>query len=452
MSKELKFYHITDTHHYAVSALGISDSEDQKCMNETGAIIDAAFDKFIAQNEVNIILISGDLSNNGERASNMDFIEKIKRLKAAGKRVFVITATHDYVKREPDEGETVDATSAGTYRCELRDLYNDFGFSEAIAEYDRLSYVAQLAPGFRLLALNDDGNGRSFCGYDEAQLSWILAQIKAAKDDGQYIFAMTHHPVLPPSPIYPIMSKRDMLGGYETTSVILADAGLNFIFTGHTHMQHIGSITTEKGNKLYDINTGSLVGYPTPMRKVILDEDKMTITTEKLKTFAWDFNGKDPQQYLREHFDFLLNDIFDSMAFDFEHFVGLAGGFSLEREKAYKPKRPIKFAGKVMQKLTLGKAGRLLCASRKVDKSVKKVLIKDLLIESVRNIFSGEQPYSPETPMYKAAMALLGRLSPIARHFGKGNEILCDLPGFVASIIYDGEPNSDAVLKIPEFK
>ncbi|MEI6580133.1 MAG: hypothetical protein WCN92_11835, partial [Eubacteriales bacterium] len=282
-------------------------------------------------------------------------------------------------------------------------------------------------------------------------LNWILAQIKAAKDAGEYIFAMTHHPVLPPSPVYPVMSKRDMLGGYETTSTILADAGLNFIFTGHTHMQHIGAKTTEKGNKLFDINTGSLVGYPTPMRKVILDEEKMTITTEKLDTFDWDFKGKDPQQYLRDHFDFLLNDIFDSMAFDFERFVGLAGGFSLDREKAMKLKTPIILAGKVMQKLTLGKAGRLLWVSRKVDKSVKKVLIKDLLIESVRNIYSGAQPYSPETPMYIAAMALLDRLSPIARHFGKGNEILSDLPGFVASIIYDGEPNSDAVLMIPEF-
>lgn len=447
MGKELKFYLITDTHHYALKSLGWSEGKDQKCINETGAIIDAVFDKFIAQDEVNIVLISGDLSNNGETASHLEFIEKLNRLKSSGKRVFVITATHDYGLRELTNGDNTQTKKAITIRSELRGLYNDFGFEEAIAEYtDNLSYVAQLAPGFRLLALNDDGDGKTFCGYNEAQLTWILEQIKSAQDAGEYIFAMTHHPVLPPSPIYPLMSKRDMLGDYENTSTILADAGLNFVFTGHTHMQHIGLKTTEKGNKLWDINTGSLVGYPTPIRHVVLDEEKMTITTEKIDTFDWDFKGISMEQYLIGNFDSLLNDIFDSMAFDFERFVGLAGSFSLEREKAVKLKIPIKLAGKVMQKLTLGKAGRLLFVSRKIDKSVKNTLVKDLVIECVRNIFSGEQPYCPGTPMYAAIMALLGRLKRSARHFGKDNEILSDLPTFVESIICDGKPNSNAVL------
>lgn len=447
MVKELKFYHITDTHHYALKSLGRSEHKDQKCLNETGAIIDAVFDKFIAQDEVNIVLISGDLSNNGETASHLEFVEKLHRLKSSGKRIFVITATHDYGLRELTNGDNRDAKKAVTIRSELRCLYNDFGFDEAIAEYtDKLSYVAQLAPGFRLLALNDDGDGKTFCGYDEAQLTWILEQIKAAHDAGEYIFAMTHHPVLPPSPIYPLMSKRDMLGDYENTSTILADAGLNFIFTGHTHMQHIGLKTTEKGNKLWDINTGSLVGYPTPIRHVVLDNEKMTITTEKIDTFEWNFEGKSMDQYLIDSFDSLLNEIFDSMAFDFERFASLAGGFSLEREKAYKLKTPIKLAGKVMQKLTLGQAGRLLFVQGKIDKSVNNVLVKDLVIECVRNIFSGEQPYCPDTPMYAAIMAILGRLKRLARHFGKDNEILRDLPKFVASVICDGEPNTDSVL------
>ncbi len=455
MSEELKFYLVTDTHHYAYKSLGYSDHEDQKCLNESGAIIDAAFEKFIAQDEINIILIAGDLTNNGERASHSEFIEKLGKLKAAEKNVYLITATHDYgllelkAKNNDHAVGLAEEDESKACRSELREMYYEFGFKEALSEYtDPLSYVAQLAPGFRLLCLNDDGNGRSYCGYDESHLAWILEQIKTAQNAGEFIFAMSHHPVLPPSPIYPIMSKRDMLGDYELMSTIFADAGLQFIFTGHSHMQNIGYKTTEKGNTLWDINTGSLCGFPTPMRRVVLDNEKMTITTESLKTFDWDFKGKDPQQYLRDHFDLLLNDIFDSMAKNLERFADLAGGFSMERKTVYKLKRPIKIAGKVMQKLTVGKSGRILCVSRKVDKSVKDILVKDLLVEIVRNIFSGNEHYSPDTPMYKAIMAVIGRIASIVKHFIKGNEIVENMPAFIASIIYDDTPDNEAVLPI----
>ena len=453
MSNELKFYLVTDIHHYALKSLGFSDHEDQKCLNETGAIIDAAFDKFIAQDDINIILIAGDLSNNGERSSHTELIEKLKKLKAAGKKVYVITATHDYGLRELNSSNNDNTDNEKAYRSELREMYYEFGFNEAIAEYtDPLSYVVQLSPGYRLLCLNDDGNGRSFCGFDNDHLAWILSQIRAAHDSGNYIFAMTHHPVLPPSPIYPVFSKRDMLGDYENTSTILADAGLQFIFTGHSHMQNIGFKTTEKGNTLWDINTGSLCGYPTPMRRVILNEDKMEVNTESLESFEWDFQGKETQQYMRDHFDRLIVDIFDSMATDIEHFADLAGGFSMERKTVYKLKRPIKIAGKIMQKLTIGKAGKLLCVSRQIDKSVKDILVKDLLVEIVRNVFSGNEIYSPDTPIYKAIMAIIGRIAPIAGHFIKENEIVNNMPSFVASIIYDDTPDNTATIPIKNHK
>lgn len=446
MADTLNFYLVTDTHHYSVAAHGVSDHTDQKCMNEAGPIIDAVFEKFIAQDEVNIILIAGDLTNNGERASHAEFTEKLRRLQAAGKRVFVITATHDFGLREPDDGSNIDPNSPYTYRSELRGLYNEFGFQEAIAEYGDLSYVAQLIPGFRLLALNDDGNGRSFCGYDETHLQWILEQIQAAKESGDYIFAMTHHPVLPPTPAYPMFSKRDMLGDYENTSTILADAGLEFIFTGHTHMLNIGKKTTERGNTLWDINTGSLVGYPTPIRFVTLDNDRMIIKTERIDTFEWDFEGKEPQQYLRDHFDKLLNDIFDSMAFDFERFVALAGGFSMERKTAEKLKIPIKLIGKLMQKLTLGKAGRLLFVRKKIDKSVRDILIKDLVVEIVRNVFAGTEKYSPDTPLYIAVMALLGRLNPLIKRAVGNIGAYDDVRKLVADLLYDDTPDIEAEL------
>lgn len=445
VKNELKFYHITDTHHYAVSVLGHSDEEDQKCMNESGAILDAAFAKLIAQDDIDIILISGDLTNNGERPGHTEFIEKLYRLKNAGKRVYVTTATHDYGLRELKDGDTA-VSSTHASRGELRTMYNDFGFSNAIASYDGgLSYVAQLQPGYRLLALNDDDCGTD--AFSEEHMQWIREQLSAAAAAGDFVIAMEHHPVLPPSPAYPLFSGRDM-HSYGPKAALLADAGLQAVFTGHAHMQNISSITTEKRNTLWDVNTGSLVGYPTPMRRVVISNNQMRITTEKIDSFDWDLQGKTPDEYLIHHFDFMLNDVFDSMAFDIKRFADIGGGFGISRELAYKWKLPIKLAGGIMQKLTLGRAGRLLCVGRKVDRSVKKVIIKDLVIELIRNIFTGNEHYSPDTPTYKAVLALVGRLQSIIKLFIKGSKVVDDLPWLVAHILYDDTPDNDAVLPV----
>ena len=448
----LKFYLVTDTHFYAADVLGRTDHMDQKCLNESGAIIDAAFDILASKQDSDIILIAGDLTNNGERPGHERFLEKLKKLKSSGKRIFAITATHDYGLAAVDsEGHSENHDCENRVsREELWDMYYEFGPNEAIAQSERyMSYVVQLAPGYRLLCLNDDGNGKDFCGYDKAQLEWILEQIKSAEQDGEFLFAMTHHPVLPPSPIYPMFSRRDMLGDYENTSRILADAGLRFVFTGHTHMQNIEYLTTPSGNKLWDINTGSLVGYPMPIRSVVIDDDFMTVSTEHVESFDWDFGGKSVQEYMTEHFDLMLNTIFDSMAFDIDKLADMSGSFSMNRKTVYRLKVPLTMLGKALQKFTLGKAAKLLLCKKKIDSSVSDLLLKDLIIEFIRNIYTGDEPYSKDTPVGSAMLTLCSRIAPLLKPVLKKTPIT-DLTSFVGSLIYDPTPDSEAVIPLKD--
>lgn len=460
MSDTLKFYLVTDLHHFAPS-LGTTgkayerrSNSDQKCLAETGAIIDAAFDKIIEDKEINIVLIPGDLSDNGEMESHLDLIEKLRRLKKAGKRVIVTTATHDYNDcPERYVGDSI-FPATPTSREELLDLYHDFGLDEAIEFHPKShSYVVKLSPGYRLLALNDDGNGRSFCGYFPEHLEWILEQIKAAHEAGDEVIAMTHHPVLPPSPIYPLFSKRDMLGDYENTGTILADAGVQFIFTGHTHMQNIAVKISPKGNTIYDINTASLAGYAGVIRKVTLTEKEMTVTSESIDNFNWDLKGMTAEEYLKSHFDYLLNDIFDSMAFDIPHLSKLAIGFSVEPSTVLKLRIPLTILGRTLQKLTLGKLAAVLGIKKKIDPSVQNLLMKDLVIEIIRNIYAGDEPYTPETPIYKAFAAIIERLKPLIAKFKKGDELLFLAENiFLNGILYDEAPtDNNAVLERKPF-
>ncbi|MCL2513798.1 MAG: metallophosphoesterase [Oscillospiraceae bacterium] len=443
MGNTLKFYLVTDTHHYA--GCFETDSEEarsgQKCLAETGAIIDAAFDLVAADKDINILLVGGDIINNGEMEGHIEMIEKLRKLKASGVKIYLITSTHDY-DRVKTKYKNSDKTAAQTERDDLFRLYYEFGPDEAISE-EKISgsYAVRPQEGFRLLCLNDDGNGRAFCGYYEETMEWILGHIAEAKAAGERIFAMTHHPVLPTSPIYPVISRRDMLGDWEKVSEILADAGLRYIFTGHTHMHNIAVKETAKGNKIYDINTASLVGYPSAIRKVELDSEKMTVNTVQIADFDWDRQGKTVEEYLKERFDRLLNDIFDSAADDIDRLAVLANGFSVSKETVLKLKTPIKIGGKVLRHLTVGGLGRLIFAHRKIDRSIRKIKLKDIFIEIVRNIYEGDEPHRPGTPVYEAFAVLVRRITPLLR-LAKVPDSIFDMLNLVRDgVLYDAPPS-----------
>ena len=421
--KNFSFYHVSDLHLYATKAIGSFGkffearcNTDQKCIAESEAIIDSAFSEMLQDKETKHIIISGDLTNDGEKESHAILLEKLQMLKEKGKTVYVTFATHDYfmeAKRYTDEGEELLPTYS---REELRQLYNDFGWNEAVSEHvPSYSYAVVPHKNVRILMLNDDGDGKAFCGYDESLMNWIENQCFEAKEKNQRIIGVTHHPAMPPSIVFPLFSHRDMLGDYEKTTPRLADMGVEFMFTGHTHMHDIDYLDTEKGNRLYHINTGSVVGYPAPYRKVTLEEFGIDIKTLNVKDFSWDKKGMTTEEYLKDHFSFMLRDLFDSMENDIEQFKEYAIGFSMERETVDKLKPLIKTLGKTVNSITFKTVGKLLFIGNKIDKSIEDKKVKDFVVEMITGVFSGIKNYPPHTSEYKAAMALAKRLSPIIR-------------------------------------
>ncbi len=440
MHKPFSFFLITDTHYFE-NSLGASGEaydrfnlKEQKCLAETGAIIDAAFETLCADKEIQTVIIPGDLVFNGEKESHLGFIKKLEKLKACGKRIYVITAGHDYndnpMAFEGDKRVPVE----GTKREELLELYKDYGYSDYLAFDERTySYVAQLAQGVRLIALNCDDNCKDFHGFDEEQMQWIKTQIDAAKAAGDVFFAINHYPVLPGSPIMGMLGDA-VVTNWEEVSTRLADWGLQLVFTGHMHMQTINAKTTEKGKTLYDVCTGSLVGCPASIRKVtFLDEKTVEIKSSRIEDFEWDKNGMTADEYFAWRFDRMINTTINSMVENPE-------GFSRKMSKAgTEPKNLglIKFAGKIIQKLTLGKLGRLLWI--KVDPSLKQVLVRDSSVEVVRNMFEGDEPYVEGTPVHTLFMKALKRFRPIVKSLekklGKKNAALSDIPAFISSLI-----------------
>lgn len=434
----LNFYQITDLHFYAAEKIGAGGkyfaqkcATDQKCVAESEAIIDATFKKLCEDKENEIVIISGDLTYDGEKESHDALKEKLYALKKNGKRVFVTFATHDFhmnARKYDDEG--IHPLEKYT-REELREHYADFGWNEKLSEHvPSYSYSVRPFEGFRFLMLNDDGDAEGFCGYYESCLNWIREQVKEADEAGERIIAVTHHPALPPTKLYPIYSHRNMLGGYETAVPMLADLGVEYIFTGHTHMQSIKRLVTEKGNKLYHINTGSVTAYPAPIRKVNILENGLDVKTEHIDSFDWELGGLSVEDYMKDHFTFLLRDIFDSMENDIEHFKTISGSFSLEPETVEKIKPLVRGLGRVINNLTFKSLGRAMLV--KIDSVAARVKVRDFILALLCQMFSGERKYTPETVEYQAFTAIMNRLSFIKIKDSMGNpvtlkEIMTDL-------------------------
>ncbi|MGN1328663.1 MAG: metallophosphoesterase family protein [Eubacterium sp.] len=419
--EKLSFYLVTDTHYYDSSfkrtgpAYEKRSVTDQKCVAETPAIVDAGFEKIAKDKETNIILIPGDLVYRGEYQSHVGLRDRLYKLKEQGKKIYLITARHDYC----EDGEPVEFEEdkqipvKGMPREHLRDFYKDFGFDDAISEHkESMSYVAQLGDGVRLLALNCDGDCKSFKGLWDDQMEWALDEIKKAHEAGDYIFAMTHYPLLPFSPIMNLIGDAK-LTDWEKRANEFADAGLDLIFTGHMHAQAITDYTTEKGNTITDIQTGCFVGCPCAYRKVTIDDDEINVKSYTIEDFDYDKQGKTAKEYFQWRFDRMINWKMDEIL-------------------------PAP-AMKILNGFTLKKLGRLLCF--KVDKSIEKKLAKDVGVELVRNIFVGNEPYVKGTPMYEAMEKLLKRLHPIThiieKKLGSKNPVLSDIDSFVLSMIGD---------------
>jgi len=448
----LKFHIISDLHYYNYGALGFSDHKDQVTVNESGAVIDAVFDWLLAQTDTDLVLMAGDLCTSGDRVNSEGLVPKLRRLKEGGKRVFVTVASHDYYRYD-HEGEEEPRPDM-VYREELYDIYKEFGFGAAISRYepDPLSYVAQLAPGYRLLCLNTDEaeKGRDCAGlYD-----WAEAQVLLARAEGQFIFAMHHYPVLPPSPVYPLLA-GDIFENSEGMRTRLADAGLRFVFTGHTHMQNINEAISPNGGRFFDINVGSAVGYDAPIRTVAIDGETMAIATGSIDSFDWDLQGKTVSQYLKDSFDRMLDSIFETGNSDVGRMLDILNGeFRVDKEGLMKHKLLLSLGGKFLYRLTLGGAGRLLLCKRRVPKSVRRVRVKDLIMEIVRNIYKGDEPYSVETDIGAAVYHTVGRLERLAKPVLKKVELPFEsLRSFVMSLLYDGGwPDNDAVLPLYDKK
>jgi len=289
----VSFAVISDTHLYDAS-LGSSGSAFEKTMNsdrklllDSQELLDYAINEIIAS-QVNFVLICGDLTKDGELINHRIAAEKFRKFTAAGIPAYVVPGNHDInnpdaVKYNGDTTEPVASINADDFAR----IYGDFGFNAAfMRDNDSLSYVTEPVEGLWLLALdacryreNVPGKEEIVAGkISQKTADWIASVLREAAKRNKAVMTMMHHGAVEHWDGQRKLHPDYLINDFVNFGNFLASWNVRCIFTGHYHAQDV-THGEYNGKKIYDIETGSLVTAPCPIRFVDINNNAMNIRT-----------------------------------------------------------------------------------------------------------------------------------------------------------------------------
>ena len=269
-------------------------NSDRKLLKESSSVLHEMLER-VRADKPDILLVSGDLTKDGEQECHAALAKQLQQLQqdVPGLKIYVINGNHDIRNYNAKNFNTADGKAVPATRTEPEDFKRiyDFVYSDPTvlatftpAEGNKaggLSYVARPVEGLTIVAMDTCrySSDNTSNGDDEHETSgaisadlekWVIEQTAAAKARGDLVIGLEHHGLVPHFDVQPTILPMYLVNGYERIAQEYADAGMSVVFTGHMHAVDIAAMTTKAGNTFYDIETGSALTYPCPVRFVDL--------------------------------------------------------------------------------------------------------------------------------------------------------------------------------------
>jgi len=257
-----------------------------------------AFRFSLQEEKPDILLVTGDLTLNGEKASHTALASWFEELESLGIKVFVLPGNHDISnpwarKFSRDHQYPIESVTPE----EFNTIYRAFGFDEAIVrDKESLSYVVEPVPGLRIFMLDSCfyadntllGYPEAGGGFAEGTLAWIRMNLSKARESGGRALVAMHHNVVDHNPFI-----SDEYTIYDAESVLdsFVEADVPLVLTGHVHVQDISVASTPHG-QFYDIATNSLSVFPHNFGKLLY--------SPRLKSFSYRTAPVDVESWAQE--------------------------------------------------------------------------------------------------------------------------------------------------------
>lgn len=298
-------------------------NSDRKLLKESSSVLHEMLER-VRADKPDILLVSGDLTKDGEQECHAALAKQLQQLQQdiPGLKIYVINGNHDIRNYNAKNFNTPDGKAVPATRTDPEDFKQiyDFVYSDPTViatftpaagnEAGSLSYVARPVEGLTIIAMDTCrySSDNTSNGDDEHETSgaisadlekWVIEQTAAAKARGDLVIGLEHHGLVPHFDVEPTILPMYLVNGYERIAQEYADAGMSAVFTGHMHAVDIAAMTTKAGNTFYDIETGSALTYPCPIRFVDLRRSTVggetnTYMSVSTKTHIGPINYTDP--------------------------------------------------------------------------------------------------------------------------------------------------------------
>lgn len=208
---QLTYYIATDLHYLSDSLLSSENevyikenlTSDGRVMEYDNEIIDAFIDQINMDNP-DYLMLTGDLTLNGEIPSHIDLANKLKKINKT--KVLVIPGNHDILNFNAksfynDYFQNIDATSIEQFK----EIYADFGYTGAYSyDTNTLSYIYETSDDTWAMMLDTSlykynmEMGMTLIGgqIENDTLSWIEENLIYAKNNNISVTTFMHHNLL----------------------------------------------------------------------------------------------------------------------------------------------------------------------------------------------------------------------------------------------------------------
>lgn len=279
--------------------MSLVENGDGKVVQYIEEITDAFLAEVVKQ-KPEVLILTGDLTFNGEYESHADLAAKLKKVSEAGVQVLAIPGNHDL--NNPQAASFSGVTwerGRSLSAAEFEELYRDFGLEQAVSrDAASLSYIYELRPDLRILML--DTNSAAANVVQEETFAWVEEQLKAAEKDHVKVIAASHQNLLAHNSMFTvgfrIYNAAALLELYEQYGVLCN-------LSGHIHLQDI------RKDAVSEMATSSLAVSPNQYGVILFDGKTLSYETRPVDVTSWakrqgtsDANLKDFEAYSRGFF------------------------------------------------------------------------------------------------------------------------------------------------------
>lgn len=352
-SKTLTAMVISDDHVIAPSLHDNGSSFTEYAANDAGADLKYSatiFNAFIAQalkTNPDVVIVSGDITNNGEKASHEYVAKQLKRLTRAGIRVYVVPGNHDINNplTRRFKGKHQYETD-GVSPEQFKQIYHAAGYGQATQhDSNSLGYLVKPSKKTWFLMLNSaiyksnyqHGSSTVGGGLTDGTLDWIAKIGREAKQQGATLIPVLHHNTMDHTMIH-----QDYTIGYaDQVRNTFAKAGIKLSLTGHIHAQSIKQQAVS-GRSLTDIASGALIIGPHyyGTLKINQHSGQATYHATRLNVVA----------YIQRHQNARAAQAYQK----YDHEVLYASGYNVALSQLYETRDETHLSTKQMKRLAAG--------------------------------------------------------------------------------------------------